>query len=128
MSLAFLVSKKASPRLTFWLLSLHLRAGPLYPVLFQAVALVEAIHAPASINQFLLARKEWVAFGTNFNLDVLTRRTGNKRFAAGARDRTRVILGMYACLHLHSPLFLGRWAAPRQWGQWNHACLIKSQS
>lgn len=97
-------------------------------MLFQAVTLIEAIHAPARVDQFLLTRKKRMAFRANFNIDVLTRRPGDKRFAAGARNRTRMILGMYAFLHLHSPLFLGRWAAPRLWGQWSHACLIKSQS
>jgi hypothetical protein len=76
-------------------------------VLFQAVPLVEAIYAPARIDQLLLTRKERVAFGANFNLQILARRASGKRFAAGARDRTRMILGMYAFLHLHSPLFLG---------------------
>jgi hypothetical protein len=82
-------------------------------VLFQAIPLIEAIHAPARINQLLLARKERVAFGADFNLQVFARRTSGKRFAAGARDRTRMILGMYAFLHLHSPLFPGLQAAPQ---------------
>lgn len=41
------------------------------------ITAVEAINASCCVNQFLLARKERVAFRTNFNVQVLAhRRTG----------------------------------------------------
>ena len=43
----------------------------------------EALDTAGSINQFLLAGKEWVAGGTNFNLYVLNGRTGFDHIPTG---------------------------------------------
>ena len=68
-------------------------------MLFDPVSLAEAIDASGSIDQFLFASKEWMTGRTNFNLEVLYRRTGLNNIAARARDSGELVLGMYTALH-----------------------------
>ena len=73
------------------------------------VLAAEALDASGGIHQLLLARKEWVAIGTDFNVDVaLVRRTRGKRVPAGTVDAHFMVIGMDGCLHVASKPFLQR--------------------
>ena len=68
-------------------------------VSLHAVALLEAIHASAGINQLLLAGVERMALGADLDRDVLLGRAGLDDLAAGAADRSALIVGMDALFH-----------------------------
>jgi hypothetical protein len=62
--------------------------------------LLEAIHATATVNDFLLARKKRVALGAHVDVQVLAEgRTGNDLVTAAASRRHGFVLGMYICFH-----------------------------
>ena len=67
--------------------------------LLEAVLSVELVHAAAGVDELLLAGIERVAFGADFNGDVLFGGTGLNHIAAGAADRGRIIIGMNAFFH-----------------------------
>lgn len=57
----------------------------LYPA--AGIALVKAINASGGINQLLFPGKEWVAFGTNFDVKLaIVSGTRSKRVTAGTGD------------------------------------------
>ena len=61
----------------------------------------ESLHAAGSIDQLLLAGKEWMAARADFYADVaLMRRPGGKRVAARAMHTDFVIRGMNSCFHV----------------------------
>ena len=64
-----------------------------------AVALLEAIHTAASVHQLLLAGKERVALGANFNAQLLLRRARHEGIAANTGHGRLLILRMNAFLH-----------------------------
>jgi hypothetical protein len=65
-----------------------------------AIATVESIHAPRSINQLLLAREKRVASRTNFHVQLaLFGRTRLKILAAGTSYRDLVIFRMNSRFH-----------------------------
>ena len=65
-----------------------------------AVALVEAVYASGSVHKLLLARKERVALGADFHLQViLARGAGLKLVAAGAVYVDFVVFGMDSLFH-----------------------------
>jgi hypothetical protein len=67
----------------------------------------EALDAACGIHQLLLARKERVTGGANFNVDVaLMGGTGRKCITARAMDAYFVIIGVNGCLHVASKPFL----------------------
>jgi hypothetical protein len=63
----------------------------------------ESLNTPGRINQFLFARKKGVAFGTNFNPDILCGAPYLHHIAARAANRGLKILWMYTLLHFKSP-------------------------
>ena len=64
-----------------------------------AETLLEAIDATAGVNQLLLAREERMAFGADFNADVLFGRTGFNHFAASTRNSGLLVVGMDIVSH-----------------------------
>jgi len=71
---------------------------------FYIVLSSETFDAAGGINQFLLARKEGVAGGTNFNLYILDGGTGFDNIPAGAANLRRLILGVYLLFHAKSSI------------------------
>jgi hypothetical protein len=64
------------------------------------VFLAELIDAAAGVHNFLLARVERMAIGTNFDLQILTDgRTRLEFVPAGARYRDLFVIGMDAGFH-----------------------------
>ena len=70
----------------------------------QIEALVETINAAAGIHQLLLAGKERMALGADFDADLGDSGDGLQRVTAGAANYSRAILGMDAFFHAISPL------------------------
>ena len=67
---------------------------------FLGVLAAETFHATGGVHELLLAGKEGMASGTNFNVDVaLMGRAGAKAIAARAHDANFVISGMDGCFH-----------------------------
>ena len=64
-----------------------------------AVALLEAIHTAAGVHQLLLAGKERVALGADFNAQLLLGRARHEGIAAHAGNGRLLILRMNAFLH-----------------------------
>jgi hypothetical protein len=71
-------------------------------------ALLKAVNTPAGIHQFLLSGKERVAFGANFNPDVLLGRGSLDLVATGADNLDGLILWMDSLFHAISPLSGGQ--------------------
>ena len=67
--------------------------------LFHVETLLEAIHTSAAVHQLLLAGKEGMALGANFNLQFGLGGTGFERLAAHATDDRLTVLGMDLFLH-----------------------------
>ena len=65
-----------------------------------AVALLEAVDTAAGVNQLLLAGKERVALGADFNAQLLLGGTGDEGVAADAGHGNLLILRMDAFLHV----------------------------
>lgn len=66
-----------------------------------AITLVEAINAPCGVNQLLFAREEWVAFGADFDAQVvLARRARVEGAAAGALHLDFVIFRVNSLFHV----------------------------
>ena len=89
--------------------SLHAGSPFLY-----AVALLEAVYAPARIHQLLFAGIEGMAFGADVNSELLFGGTGLKRFTADAADDGGPVFGMDVLLqggHLTRASFSGPWRA-----------------
>ena len=64
-----------------------------------AVALLEAVDTAAGVNQLLLAGKERVALGADFNAQLLLGGAGHEGIAAHAGDGRLLILRVDAFLH-----------------------------
>src|SRR6266481_7153582 len=78
---------------------LFLRCGRLRRGRFFVLA-AEALHASGSVHQFLLAGKEGVAVGADFEADfAFVGGTGGKHIAASAVHARVVVCGMDSCLH-----------------------------
>jgi hypothetical protein len=69
-------------------------------LLFDVVLPPEPFDTACGVYQLLLARKEGVAGGTDFNLDIPGGGTGFDYVPAGAGDFSQFILGMDAVFHL----------------------------
>ena len=71
--------------------------------------LLETVDTTACINKLLLAGKERMALGTNFNTDVLLGRACLDNITASAGNRSLLILGMDFLLHFihlfHKPKY-----------------------
>lgn len=67
--------------------------------LVQIVSLLKPVDASAGINQLLLACEERVALRANINMKVFFGRTRFNDLAAGALDRSGLILRMDFLLH-----------------------------
>ena len=61
--------------------------------------LLKAVNTAAGINQLLLARKEGMALGANFNTDILFGGAGLNHFAARTTNRRLCIFRMDALFH-----------------------------
>ena len=71
------------------------------------VLAAEALDAAGGIHQLLLAGKERMAVGTDFNVDVaIVSRPGQERIPAGAVNANFVVVRMNGCLHVASKPFL----------------------
>ena len=81
-------SKRKSPRLSTRV-----------KFLLQAEALVEAIDTSTGVNQLLLAGIERVALGADLNTDLLLGGASGKGVAAGATDRSLLVLGVDTISH-----------------------------
>jgi len=68
-----------------------------------AVFLVEALDAACGINELLLAGKEGMAGRTDFNLDILYRRTGLDDIAARTGNGGEFVFGMDTLFHVFPP-------------------------
>ena len=78
---------------------LFLRCGRLRRGRFFILA-AEALHASGGVHQFLLAGKEGVAVGADFQADfAFVGGTGGKHIAASAVHARVVVCGMDSCLH-----------------------------
>ena len=67
--------------------------------LLKTELLVELINAAAGINQLLLACKERMTLGADFNTDITLGGTGFDNFAAYALDGGLLVIGMDTFLH-----------------------------
>ena len=85
------------------------RKGALLNGSFHVETLLEAVNASAGINQLLLAGKERVALGANFNLQLRLDRPRLKRLTAYATDDGLAIFGMDLLFHAFSPLLRMLW-------------------
>jgi hypothetical protein len=64
------------------------------------VLAAEALHAAGRIHELLLARKEGMATGANFYVDIaLVGRARGKAVATRAHDPDFVVAGMNSCFH-----------------------------
>ena len=70
-----------------------------YLQLFDTVSLVELLDTSASLSCLLLSGVERMAFGADFNVDILLGRTGNKRVAAVASYSCLIIFRMDSFAH-----------------------------
>lgn len=67
---------------------------------FFRVLAAETFYAAGGVHELLLARKERVAIGADFYVDVaLVGRAGGKAIAARAHDADFVVSGMNGCFH-----------------------------
>ena len=71
--------------------------------LFDVVFSAEAFNTSGGIHQFLLARKEGVAGGTNFHFYILGGRTGFNYMPAGAINLRHFVLGVNLLSHANPP-------------------------
>jgi len=67
----------------------------LYPIF-----LIKALDAPRSVDKFLFAGKEWMTGRTDFNLYVLSCRTGLDYIPTCASYCCDIIFWMYSLFHL----------------------------
>ena len=74
-------------------------ALPMLAVALHAVALLEAIHTSAGINQLLLASVERMALRANIYAHFLLDGTGFESFAANATNYALAVIGMGIFLH-----------------------------
>ena len=73
---------------------------------FLGVLAAETFDATGGVHELLLARKERMAIGADFYVDVaLVGRTSAETVAARAHDANLVVSGMNGCLHVLLPLF-----------------------
>ena len=87
------------------LVRLMLGSGCAFGGGFLAIALVEAIDASGGIDQLLLAGKERVASGTNFDVQVtFLSRASLERLAAGAGNCYLDVFWMDSWFHLTLPI------------------------
>lgn len=75
---------------------------PSFSLVFDVELFLESVNASARIYQLLFAGEEGVALGTDFNADVVLRRTRGNFISANAFDDGFFILGMYSVFHLVS--------------------------
>ena len=68
-------------------------------VVLHTVTLLESVYTSAGINELLFAGEKRMAFGANFNTDILFSGTRRNNLAARTRDRGLVILGMDTLFH-----------------------------
>jgi hypothetical protein len=79
------------------------KAAILRKLLFNIVFFPEPFDASGGVYQFLLAGKERVAGGTNFNLDVSGGGTGFYNVPAGAGYLCHFVLGVNSRSHFYPP-------------------------
>ena len=68
-----------------------------------AVALLEAIDAPAGVDELLLAGVEGMALGSDFDFQLALDGAGLESLTAGAPDDTLTVSGMDVFLHVCHP-------------------------
>ena len=83
--------------------------GALLNGLFHVETLLETVNTSAGINQLLLAGKERMALGADFNLQFGLDRPRLKRLTAYATDDGLAIFGMDLFFHAFSPLLRMLW-------------------
>lgn len=66
---------------------------------FDVEFFLESVNASAGVNQFLLTCKERMAFGTDFNADVVFCGAGRDFVAAYAFDDSFFVFRMYSVFH-----------------------------
>jgi hypothetical protein len=75
-------------------------------LLFAGVAFVEAVHSAGRVNKLLLARKERMTFGTDFDVQIVFHcRAGLKIAAARADNRYLFVAGMNFGFHCFTSLY-----------------------
>ena len=77
--------------------------------LFHVETLLETVNTSTGINQLLLAGKERMALGADFNLQFGLDRPRLKRLTAYATDDGLAIFGMDLFFHAFSPLLRMLW-------------------
>lgn len=75
-------------------------------VVLHTVTLLESVYTSAGINELLLAGEKRMAFGANFNANILFRGAGSDYIATCTSDSGFFILRMDIFLHSCSPLSL----------------------
>ena len=73
-----------------------MRVGKLF---VQIKALLKSVHTSAGINELLFSGKERMAFGTNFNVDVLLGRRSLDHVTACASNGGLIITRMDVLFH-----------------------------
>jgi hypothetical protein len=76
---------------------------PLFLCLKLSILPAESLNTPSCINQFLFTRKKGMAFGANFNPDILLGGPYLHHIAACTVNRGLKILWMDALLHVKPP-------------------------
>ena len=96
-------------------------------VALHAVALLEAIHTSAGVNQLLLASVERMALGADINAHFLLDGTGLESFAANATNDTLAVIGMDIFLHGFHLTLIGLSILRREPHPINHTSHIIAQ-
>lgn len=68
-------------------------------LLFNAVFLIELLNTSTSLVCFLLSSIEWMAFGTDFYVNLFLSRTCNKGIAAVAGNSCLIVIWMDSFSH-----------------------------
>jgi hypothetical protein len=64
------------------------------------VPLIKSVNASRSVNELLLARKEWMALGADLDMQIMTKgRTRLERVPAGTRDAYFFVFRMDFLFH-----------------------------
>ena len=85
-----------------------------FSVALHAVTLLETVNTSASVHKLLLARKERMALGANFNLELTLDGTALEGLTASATNDALTVIGVDILLHRVILLYLlgaGRLAA-----------------
>ena len=106
---AITITSIEQPIILFFILFPHFtqkdgreRPSSVFCSVFDVELFLESVNASARIDQFLFTGEEGVALGTDFNANIVLRRTRRNFVSADAFDDGFFVLGMYSVFHLVS--------------------------